>query len=226
MVGLSAYLGRDFQFSVLFNVDVLFLCQYLEKIVFGGFHLLPRSFPVPIISMVPVVSPLVVIPVLIVILLIGLMLLMLIERSPAIISLIILLRVPVISVSIIPLLLLLLIGRLVVVLGSVGVVLIRLILLKLRRVVLAVLMLLVLLLELRWEILLLRGEGLRFKMRWVLRLRVLIKSSLFIFVPTAIIPPPSSITILLETSIVVGRPGVEIALTLTKSLIASLFGVR
>ena len=224
MVGLSAYLGRDFQFYVFFDVDVLFLCQYLEKIIFGGFQLLPRSFPVPIISMVPVVSPLVVIPVLIVILLIGLMLLMLIERSPAIISLIILLRVPVISVSIIPLLLLL-IGRLVVVLGSVGVVLIRLVLLKLRRVVLVVLMLLVLLLELRWEILLLRGEGLRFKMRWVLRLRVLIKSSLFIVVPIAIIPPPS-IIVLLETSIVVGRPGVEIALTLTKSLIASLFGVR
>ena len=117
------------------------------------------------IPIFPVVSPLVVIPVWIGILLLRLMLL--IERSPPIISLKILLRVSFISVSIIPLLLLI---GLVVVLGSVGVILVGLVLLKLRRIVLVVVILFVLLLELGWVILLLRGEGFRFKMRWILRL--------------------------------------------------------
>ena len=140
----------------------------MEKIVFGGFHLLPRSIPVPVVSiipMVPVVSPLVVVTVWIGILLLRLMLL--IEGSPPIISQKILLRVSLISVSIIPLLLLI---GLVVVLGSVGVILVSLVLLKLWRIVLIVVILFVLLLELGWVILLLRGERFRFKMRWILRL--------------------------------------------------------
>ena len=175
--------------------------------------------------MVPVVSPLVVIPVWIGILLLIWLMLLLIERSSPIISLKILLRIAIISVSIIPLLLLL-IGCLVVVLGSVRVILIRLFLLKLRRVVLVVVMFLVLLLELGWEILLLRREGFRFKMGWILRLRILIESSLFIVVPIPIISsPPSPIIILLEATIV-GRSWVEIALTLSKSRIAPLLGMR